>query len=57
MLREIMLHIVEYSALLPGDLDTNAGEQANQVLSTTYKWTEKFYDIGKEKEREIIRRN
>ena len=41
----------------PGDLDTNAGEQANQVLSTTYKWTEKFYDIGPEAAREIIRRN
>ena len=57
MLRETTLHIVEYSALLPGDLDTNAGEQANQVLSTTYKWTEKFYDIGPEAAREIIRRN
>ena len=52
-----MLHIVEYSALLPGDLDTNAGEQANQVLSTTYKWTEKFYDLGPEAAREIVRRN
>lgn len=41
----------------PGDLDTNAGEQANQILSTTYRWTEKFYDIGPEAAREIVRRN
>lgn len=40
-----------------GDLDTNAGEQANQILSTTYRWTEKFYDIGPEAAREIVKRN
>lgn len=30
----------------PGDLDTNAGQEAQLLLDGTTKWTEKMYDMG-----------
>lgn len=41
----------------PGDLDSNAGQQAMQILEKTYKWSEKFYDMNPEKVKEIIAAN
>lgn len=30
----------------PGDLDTNSGQEALEIIEETCKWTEKFYDMN-----------
>ena len=41
----------------PGDLDSPAGQAAQKILDKTCRWTERFYDLGPEKAKEIISAN
>jgi len=41
----------------PGDLDTKAGQDAMEIISKTYRWTEKFYDMKIDDVKEIIKNN
>lgn len=41
----------------PGDLDTNAGQSAQLILNKTCRWSEKYYDLGPDKTKEIIDAN
>lgn len=41
----------------PGDLDSPAGKAAGEILSKTYKWSEKFYDMPIEQVKDIIDTN
>ena len=41
----------------PGDLDSAAGQAAQRILDKTCRWTERFYDLGPEKTKEIITAN
>ena len=41
----------------PGDLDSPAGQAAQKILDKTCRWSEKYYDLGPEKTKEIIATN
>jgi hypothetical protein len=41
----------------PGDLDSSAGQAAQVILDKTCRWSEKYYDLGPEKAKEIIATN
>jgi hypothetical protein len=41
----------------PGDLDSPAGQAAQKILDKTCRWTERFYDLGPQKAKEIISAN
>lgn len=41
----------------PGDLDTQPGQDALQIIEKTCKWTEKFYDMTKEEIDDYIAKN
>lgn len=41
----------------PGDLDSPAGQAAQEILERTCKWSESYYDLGVEKTKEIIAAN
>lgn len=41
----------------PGDLDSASGKDAQEIVSSTYKWTNSFYDMDIEKVKEIIKLN
>ena len=41
----------------PGDLDSASGKDAQEIVSSTYKWTNSFYDMEIEKVKEIIKLN
>ena len=41
----------------PGDLDSPAGQAAQAILDKTCRWSEKYYDLGPEKTKEIIATN
>lgn len=57
MLKETVLHIAVFSARLPGDLDSPAGQAAQKILDKTCRWSEKYYDLGPDKTKEIIATN
>lgn len=40
-----------------GDLDSPAGQSAQKILNNTARWSEKFYDLGPEKTKEIVSAN
>lgn len=41
----------------PGDLDTQPGQDALQIIEKTCKWTEKFYDMTKDEIDDYITKN
>jgi len=41
----------------PGDLDTQSGQDALEIVEQTCKWTEKFYDMEIEDVQEYIATN
>lgn len=41
----------------PGDLDSPAGQAAQEILDRTCKWSESYYDLGADKAKEIIAAN
>lgn len=40
-----------------GDLDSPAGQAAQRILDKTSRWSERYYDLGPEKTKEIIAAN
>ena len=42
---------------IKGDLDSPAGQAAQEILDRTCKWSETYYDLGVEKTKEIISAN
>lgn len=41
----------------PGDLDSASGKDAQEIVASTYKWTNNFYDMDINKVKEIIKLN
>lgn len=45
--RNGVIHFRSFTST-PGDLDTNAGQEAKEILAETCKWSEKFYDWSRD---------